>query len=575
MDIDKQTVGSDQSIVLFPRSYNKRGDDRLHSVQGVTLDGREVNIKLRVDESMLGKDVTPSIAEFSREDVKAKTPCLAAPDNGPGKREGILLFTGCEEDGENRKGILSYIARWAYVLASHSDAPDPVFGIGRVVMVSDSHSARSISAELAELEESKPIGWEALADRKRKALNDPMLFTFYGQLYLSEEEKSISLSSKDEITAFAAEKITTYTKHGVVGGLLLRAADGEGNFIPGFFAEVFPRWLGNQTYQTAEDVMGWFFRSNNQRMTDIGAVFILATPIKRYSCGPSFKNYYFSRKPQESLLKIRKYFLINNEPTLANVAFALSRREESGESFMLKYYPLDAPISTVANLGQKVQEPEPGKPEKDELAIPESTRIRTGLGYPTALSFPAWYQPSLEGPFLLDGEDTAGIVDGTDDLMPDEPQGDPDDQVEGSTQQEELISEAGGEDDGDLSDLFEEISDDELSRIQEAEALEAAAYLAQQLEDEQILAAESAREEAIEGQHTAEVEVEAEPVPTQPEPKVEDNPPPESLRLTDISTDGENEIKGASEPAPIADSPPQAPKANWMEQMMRVKGAKQ
>ncbi len=393
MEIDKQAFGADEAIVLFPRSYNKRGDERLHSVQGVTLDGKDVNIKLRIDPSMMGKESAPSISEFSREDVKAKNPCLAFPENGPGNREGILLLTGCEEDGDkNRKGLQSYTARWAYVLASHSDSPEPVFGLGRVVMIADSHAAKRIHAELSSLESNKPEGWEALAEHRRKALNDPMLFSYYGQIYETAEEST--LDSNESLIEFARATFVKYTAGGVVGGILIRLLDGSGNLIPGFSAEVFPRWLRNDQYQDAEDVLNWFFRSNSKRIQESGSQKFLAMPIKRYSCGPSFKNYYFLKKPEENLQKIRKRFLINNEPTVCNVAFALTRREDNGDSFLSKYYTLSNPISSVSLIGHVIEEGDPA-PDLTEGVFSNESRLITGLSSKSALSFPAWYEPQF------------------------------------------------------------------------------------------------------------------------------------------------------------------------------------
>lgn len=398
MEIDNTTTAGDETIVLFPQSYNKRGDERLHSVQGVTLDGREVNVKLRIDEAMLGKESTPSIAEFSREDVKAKNPCLATPDNAFNNREGVLLFTGCKVEGENRKGIPTYTARWAYVLASHSDDQDPVFGLGRIVIIADSQAVKAIHTELEDLERLKPVGWEAIAERKRKALSDPLKLSYFGHLYQDTEEQSFPIENRAELIEFADSIFTSYTRNGVVGGVLIRLKDENGALIPGFSTEVFPRWIRHNTYQSGADVMKFFFRAHDQRSTEKGAATFVAMPIKRYACGPSFKNYYFLKKPDDSLLKIRKHFLINNEPTVSRIALSLSSRGESGESFMLKYYPLTNPISSVATIGEEAA------PADEVLSSPaiglaqvadSSMRPKVGSSSLTALDFPAWYQPIL------------------------------------------------------------------------------------------------------------------------------------------------------------------------------------
>lgn len=119
------------SIIIYPRSYNKRGDVSLHSVQGVTADGIEVNIKLRVDGRCYPFGEIPSIKEFSRTDIKAKNACVASASNCKESREGVLLFADAKLDLNNRRGIPSYVARWGQVLAIDSDADSPLIGFGR------------------------------------------------------------------------------------------------------------------------------------------------------------------------------------------------------------------------------------------------------------------------------------------------------------------------------------------------------------------------------------------------------------------------------------------------------------
>jgi hypothetical protein len=554
MEIDKAGIGSDESIVLFPRSYNKRGDERLHSVQGVTLDGREVNIKLRVDESMQGKDTTPSIAEFAREDVKGKNPCLASADNAQGNREGVLLFTGCEEDGENKKGIQSFTARWAYVLASHSDSPEPVFGLGRVVMIAESVAAKSIHQELTDLEQKRPEGWEAIAERKRRELNDPMLFSYYGQLYQKDEEKRFLLTDRQAIIEFASETFQKYTKGGMVGGLLIRTIGDDESSVGGFSSEIFPRWKRNNTYQTADDVLGFFFQANASRLRKENRDSLMLMPIMRYSCGPSFKNYYFLKKPDESLLKLRKRFLINNEPTVCQIAFAMNRREETGESFMSKYYPLSSPVSSVADIGkaQVIQVIEDTTPAPSRFN--HQLRPVVGLSTHHELFFPSWHRPVLLG---LDEGTTRAMEDAEDDLsdlqaldsdqasvaevvQEDEHVERESDDLQDSLQAptETLVPEI---DDGtDLSDMFAEFTEEELDEIAQAEkiALEASRLLEIQalaaLEEQEALSEESSGEDGDEPSAKDPEALEGPRVINEPELE---SPVASDLALTDLSTD--------------------------------------
>lgn len=379
------------SIILYPQSYNKRGEERLHSVQGVTPDGQHVNVKLRVDDAMLGKESTPSIAEFSREDIKAKNLCLSSSDNSPEKREGVLLFTNCEPDGENRRGLPTFIARWAYVLAAHSEAPDPLIGLGRVVVSDDSPALRKARSEIEQIKKDKPQGWEALVHHKEKALNDPALFSFFAHIYETQRQRLVPISNRAEIEAFAKETFERLTHNGAVGGLLIRVVDQYDSSVSSEPYEIFPKWQPGKGYQSAESVLGWLFRTHLASLPTTSNILLI--PIQRYAAGPSFRNYYFSRKPEEALSKLNKWFFVNGEPTLSPVAFTLTKREDANELFVAKYYPLGGTPKPLSQYGQHVED-SVGKStavENEELAI------RTGLQPISALYLPAWFvKPSSD-----------------------------------------------------------------------------------------------------------------------------------------------------------------------------------
>lgn len=350
MIIDNSVLLSDETIVLYPRAYNKRGEERLHSVQGISVDGSEVNIKLRIDESLMGKESTPSIAEFSREDVKAKHPCLASEENGPHSREGVLLFTGCEFDGENRRKIPTYTARWGYVLASHSDASEPLFGLGRVVIDTESFARKKLQAEIDDIEREKAAGWEAIVAHKKRQMDDPFQQSYYGQLYDYQAEKTFEPDSKGAIIEHAQSVFTSQTQNGCVGGVLIRLINGKGELFNEFSHEIFPRWRKGDTYQTAEQALSWFLSSNEHHLNEPECRLTLM-PIRRYSCGAQFKNYYLQRKPEEAINKIKKNFLVNDRPTVSSVAFVFSKREDTEERYLAKFYPITSPLGAVSHIG--------------------------------------------------------------------------------------------------------------------------------------------------------------------------------------------------------------------------------
>lgn len=378
----------EEAIVLFPRSYNKRGDEKLHSVQGVTLDGTEVNIKLRIDTSRKTRETPPSIAEFSRTDIKAKNLCLASPENSRENREGILLFTNCELEESRKNTIPTYVAKWAFVLADHSETNAPIFGKGRIALIINSEALRRNQEAIKNLQDTKPIGWEALVEQKRRELDDPSLHLFHGHIYDEAREVTLPLTDKAAVIEYAKLVFDERSKHGAVMGLLARL-EGEAEAPEGYGCqELFPRW-SKQTgkYQPAEDVLSFYFANLERIKVDKTLFRIRLMPIRRYAAGTQFKNYYLSRDPGASMAKLKQKFLINNEPTICQVAFTLTKREEGGDHFLGKYYVLDAPESSVARLGLKSDDRAMALVAG---AIDPFARLPLGICWPSPISLPEW-----------------------------------------------------------------------------------------------------------------------------------------------------------------------------------------
>jgi hypothetical protein len=478
-------------------------------------------------------------------------------------------------------------------------------------MLADSQATKSIQQELADLEKLKPEGWEAIAERKRLTLGDAMQFSYFGQLYQDKEEEAFAIDNRQPLVEFADRIFMGYTRGGVVGGLLIRLQDESGAFIPGFSVEVFPRWIRQNTYQAAADVMKFFFRSFDQRSPGGVAHTITAMPIMRYSCGPSFKNYYFQKDPEASLLKIKKRYLINNEPTVSMIAFTLSKREESGDRFMLKYFPLSNPLCSVATIGETNQaEQSVAEIEHSHQVEPgdHGQRLVVGLSSSPALVFASWYQPVFLEPQFSDHETMRDAVEsaseqpipapeifvttaehtqnseetapGTADVplaLIQEPADEDlitqtDVGVEATAnppeQASEAVTAAEDTDEADLSDMFADVPEDALREAEEATAQILAEVAAEPVVVEE--ADESADQDAaLSGEpiadessapQTSSDEDEADPVSAELDEHIAPDSIPtgqsDELRIIDVSTDGENTpAMEAPAPAPVVAEP--------------------
>lgn len=284
-------MDSQYALILYPRAYNKRGKADYHSVQGVTLDGRVVNIKLRIDERFRDKPSAPKISEFAREDIQAASPCIARPTNGPLSPEGILLFTDISvEEGD------VYVAKWAYVLAAHSKMPAPWIGFGRMETIKASAEVQRLKAELAKLQgQTNPDPSEV--QRLEEALNNPANWAHIGLVY--HPKATVSVKARDVTETAICQRIAflvdEYTRDGVSGGFLYRIRLADGTVLHGKTHEWYARRPANSaSFQRGEDLAKDIWKNSlvyTLARLDPGSV-VEFIPMSRISCGPSGNKFY-------------------------------------------------------------------------------------------------------------------------------------------------------------------------------------------------------------------------------------------------------------------------------------------
>lgn len=228
---------SGTSIILYPRSYNKRGDVSLHSVQGVTPDGLEINVKLRISSVLDTSQPLPSIFEFARVDRRALQACVASPYNSASKREGMLLFTDAVMDTNNRRGIPSYIAKWASVLAADSDSDDPILGIGCLLREENEFVTGPLRLELDRLLER---GGLSDADAIANRLKSPLNYRYKSIVYVTDRYLTFSSESFSDSLLAVSETISDLSNGECQVGLSIKLIDGQGYIVDNSFFEISP-----------------------------------------------------------------------------------------------------------------------------------------------------------------------------------------------------------------------------------------------------------------------------------------------------------------------------------------------
>ncbi len=333
----------DSSLILYPRAYNQRGGEHLHSVVGLTRDGREVNVKLRLEEAHLGKPNAPSIAEFAREDRKARQACIAHPDNGPDRREGVLLFTRVVEDTSHRGPLPVYIARWAVVLAEDADSPEPLIGYGRLAIERDTPERRRL---LRELDDARQASIDTSAIEA--ALADGTKFQYPAIVYHPEELTQHDSADRAGILKAISWAIDTHTRMGVAGGVLLRARTRDDRLANHMAPEVFSKFVVTaRRYQTGEEVAFDIEQKLLGQICALGPV-VDVLPISRIHTGPRGNQYYGA--PDKLKQSERLYEREEGEPAICRVAIRLSIFDDTQNTLLSRIYAMSGPLGAPAQL---------------------------------------------------------------------------------------------------------------------------------------------------------------------------------------------------------------------------------
>lgn len=393
------------NLILYPRTYNKRGDISLHSVQGVTPEGKVINVKLRLEEAPRDIERAPSIAEFSREDRKAKQACIATPDNGPDNREGVLLFSRAHSEGENKKGVESYVAKWAAVLSSDSDSPEPVIGLGRMEIVKTNRFLDKVKRDLNAAIQNNVI---ADIERLEALLTNSENYKYPAILYYPEELNTSPSSDIEKFRLTASVALTKHTAHGVTGGLMVRLVNKNKRLIKKSYQEFFSRYItGEQRYQTAEETISYFIENNKDLYFSDSDLFIDFIPIARINNGPRGNKYY--GKTQRYDLANKLYYASDESPLLCQVAIRVTIFDDTDNTLLSRMNAISAPLGHPMRLDSNGRfsylcTDEEVKLAQKQISTNELVEIPIGLSVNTLPSRALWMIMGEDAPASNDPE---------------------------------------------------------------------------------------------------------------------------------------------------------------------------
>jgi hypothetical protein len=342
----KEYKGS--TIIFYPRSYNKRGDDALHSMVGMTVQGNLINVKLRLDEKYLKRENPPSVSEFARNDYRAKMACIATDDNGPDNPEGILLLSKCKKEGrDNARNLDVYIARWADVIATDSLSPRPVTGISRVMIQQNSSQVMKLRSLMAQ---AKKNNQEAEATSYADQINDPKNWSYPVITYFPEEMASVSAGDRKGFCEKGAPLVDRHSKQGLIGGLAVRAISPSGQVIKNSYIECLGRFIVTESrYQTGYEMVQSLLEDWPEDYRDEVSSWDF-WPIMRLNSGP-YANRAYGESNAYSFVEGTYYY--KDRPRVCNGLSRITYFEQTNTTLLSKHFKLGEPLGDPAKLNSQ------------------------------------------------------------------------------------------------------------------------------------------------------------------------------------------------------------------------------
>jgi len=345
------------SIILYPRTYNKRGAENLHSVQGITDDGRNVNVKLRVPEDQKDNPFAPSIIEFSRDDIEAKMACQADLKNGPDDRYGMLLFTDCIRT--KNKDTETYEAQWATVLAFRKSKPSPLIGLGRISINKETAKINRIHRSISSLESEGKI---EDAKEERKGLLNPDNYNYPVIMYYPEDMYSGISTDIDGFKSNALQALSKYDYDGHSPGLMIRLINNKNRVVKDSYFELISRHIGSEgRNQTPFETIDYFVKYIESKLSvsyfKDSSLKLEFIPILRVASA-IYSIKFYAQKQQIKFIENHYYssqFENGKEgaPVLSKIATRVSYSSDYDKMLLSKAYSLSAPLGHPVRLDSK------------------------------------------------------------------------------------------------------------------------------------------------------------------------------------------------------------------------------
>lgn len=245
--------GQANGIVCYPRQYVVGADPDQHVVHCVDQEGMPLTLKVDIPARFLeaakkrSDVVIPTLTALSETHRRARTPCYADPENGPGNPTGGIFLAEQVKALDASKGL--YSCNWLSILRDINDAPAPRMGLGFLeinTLIPNTHNYEAIKLKLTrmnkrfaevslfksqEIEEIDGLSvLEHLQERENMALQ---LYRDARQWFVAVDcqyHRLVAVDPSNELALkrTALELIDANSVNGMYGGVILRVVDESG-----------------------------------------------------------------------------------------------------------------------------------------------------------------------------------------------------------------------------------------------------------------------------------------------------------------------------------------------------------
>lgn len=245
--------GKANGFVGYPRQYQIGATPDDQFVHGVDQEGAPFTLRVDVparfiEEAKKRTDiVVPTLSALNETHRKARTPCYADPDNGPGNPTGGVFMAEQVKVIDKEKGL--YSCNWLSILRDVDDAPAPRLGVGyleintvvpkgfeyeekKVKLTSMNRRFAELAASGRDIEDIDGI---SLLDYTQ--MREDLALSMYRdarQWFVAVDCQygrmvDLNLSNEASVRRTVLELIESNSVNGMYGGVILRPVDESGS----------------------------------------------------------------------------------------------------------------------------------------------------------------------------------------------------------------------------------------------------------------------------------------------------------------------------------------------------------